>query len=178
MAEVHYLGEIASGTNFPENRLCVRFKVKSGSGWKLISGVAEGQSQTDWPIDGERCCFNHLIDLHYATRGVQGWPQLLVEVYLVDASGRRLLYGYGSVHLPSSAGYEEVTIHTWRPADKSVKGKLRNWLLGTGPELVEPESIITSSTQQRQKFAAESMGTVTLKLYTITKNFEKYGVET
>ena len=39
MAEVHYLGEIASGTNFPENRLCVRFKVKSGSGWKLISGL-------------------------------------------------------------------------------------------------------------------------------------------
>ena len=30
----------------------------------------------------------------------------------------------------------------------------------------------------RQKFAAESMGIVTLKLYTITKNFEKYGVET
>ena len=38
MAEVHYLGQIASGTNFPENRLCVRFKVKTGSGWKLISG--------------------------------------------------------------------------------------------------------------------------------------------
>ena len=38
MAEVHYLGQIASGTNFPENRLCVRFKVKIGSGWKLISG--------------------------------------------------------------------------------------------------------------------------------------------
>ena len=30
----------------------------------------------------------------------------------------------------------------------------------------------------RQKFPAESMGTIKLKLYTITKNFEKYGVET
>ena len=43
-----------------------------------IFRVSEGQTQTDWPIDGEECCFNHLIDLHYATRGIQGWPQELV----------------------------------------------------------------------------------------------------
>ena len=73
----------------------------------------------------------------------------MVEVFLVDDNGRRVLYGYGSSYLPCSAGYEELLIHTWRPADKSVKGKLRNWLLGTGPELNEPEAIISSSTQQR-----------------------------
>ena len=38
MAEVHYLGEIASGLNFPENKLCVRYKIKAGSGWKIITG--------------------------------------------------------------------------------------------------------------------------------------------
>ena len=38
MAEVHFLGEIASGYNFPENKLMVRFKIKAGSGWKLITG--------------------------------------------------------------------------------------------------------------------------------------------
>jgi len=178
MAEVHFLGEISSGFNFPENKLCVRYKIKAGSGWKLVTGTVEGQTQTDWPIDQEECFFNHLIDLHYGSRGIQGWPQILIEVYLVDANGRRLLYGYGTSYLPCSAGYEEILINTWRPADKSVKGKLRNWLLGTGPELIEPEAIISTSTQQRQKFAAESMGTVKLKLYTITKHFEKYGVET
>ena len=73
----------------------------------------------------------------------------MVEVFLVDDNGRRVLNGYGSSYLPCSAGYEELLIHTWRPADKSVKGKLRNWLLGTGPELNEPEAIISSSTQQR-----------------------------
>merc|ERR1712212_1218963 len=158
MAEVHFLGEIASGFAFPENKLCVRYKFKAGSSWKLITGTKNGQTQTDWPIDGEESFFNHLIDLHYATRGIQGWPQILVEVYLVDANGRMLLYGYGSTHLPSSAGYEEVLIPAWRPADKSLKGQLRNWLLGSGPELVEPEAIVASSSQVRQKFAAESMG--------------------
>ena len=38
MAEVHFLGEIASGYHFPENKLMVRFKIKAGSGWKLITG--------------------------------------------------------------------------------------------------------------------------------------------
>ena len=45
------------------------------SGILSMFRVSEGQTQTDWPIDGEECCFNHLIDLHYATRGIQGWPQ-------------------------------------------------------------------------------------------------------
>ena len=38
MAEIHYLGEIASGYNFPENKLCVRYKIKTGSGWELQTG--------------------------------------------------------------------------------------------------------------------------------------------
>lgn len=80
---------------------------------------------------------------------IKGWPQILIEVYLVDNNGRRVLYGYGSSVLPISAGYEEVEIGTWRPADQSVRGKLRTWLLDVSPELQEPESIISSATQQR-----------------------------
>ena len=39
----------------------------------------------------------------------------------MDDSGRRVLYGYGSSVLPISAGYEEIEIGTWRPADRSFK---------------------------------------------------------
>lgn len=38
MAEVHYLGEICSGYGFPENKLCIRFRIKHGAGWKLVAG--------------------------------------------------------------------------------------------------------------------------------------------
>merc|ERR1712142_27132 len=178
MAEVHYLGEIASAYAFPENKICVRFKLKHGSGWKLISGIREGQTQTDWPQDEEEAHLNHVVDLHFGARGIQGWPQILIEVYLVDSNGRRVLYGYGSSVLPISAGYSEIEIGTWRPSDQSVKGRLRSWLLDISPELNEPESVISSATQQRQKLPAEAMGFVRLKLYTILRNFEKYGVET
>ena len=109
----------------------------------------------------------------------------------MDSNGRRVLYGYGSSVLPISAGYSEIEIGTWRPSDQSVKGRLRSWLLDISPELNEPESVISSATQQRyliihrhppiifrQKLPAEAMGFVRLKLYTILRNFEKYGVET
>lgn len=141
----------------------------------IVRRIRDGQTQTDWPQDEEEAHFNHLVDLHFGARGIQviccssstlfyhckcekegtfayyikGWPQILIEVYLVDNNGRRVLYGYGSSVLPISAGYEEIEIGTWRPADQSVRGKLRTWLLDVSPELQEPESIISSATQQR-----------------------------
>ena len=36
-----------------------------------ISSQIDGQTQTDWPIDQEESFFNHLIDIHYGTRGIQ-----------------------------------------------------------------------------------------------------------
>lgn len=73
----------------------------------------------------------------------------MIQVYLVDSNGRRVLYGYGSSILPITAGYEEVEIGTWRPADQSIRGRLKSYLLDSSPELAEPETIISSATQQR-----------------------------
>jgi|ERR1712037_18437 len=178
MAEIHYLGEIATGFGFPENKLCVRYKIKYGAAWKLISGNKDGQTQTDWPQDEDEANFNHFLDLHFGARGIQGWPQIMIQVYLVDSNGRRVLYGYGSSILPITAGYEEIEIGTWRPADQSIRGRLKSYLLDSSPELAEPETIISSATQQRQQLAAEAMGYVKIKLYTVLRNFKKYGIET
>ena len=38
---------------------------------------------------------SHPIDLHYAVKGIDGWPRLRLEVYGVDAYGRVELAGYG-----------------------------------------------------------------------------------
>ena len=111
----------------------------------------EGQTQTDWPQDEDEANFNHFVDLHFGARGIQGWPQIMIQVYLVDSNGRRVLYGYGSSILPITAGYEEIEIGTWRPADQSIRGRLKSYLLDSSPELAEPENIISSATQQRHE---------------------------
>lgn len=43
-----------------------------GAAWKLLSGVREGQTQVDTPQIGDMAYWSHPIDLHFATKGLQG----------------------------------------------------------------------------------------------------------
>ena len=35
----------------------------------------------DKPEEGETSFWSHPIDVHFATRGLQGWPRILLQVY-------------------------------------------------------------------------------------------------
>jgi hypothetical protein len=47
----------------------------TGAAWKLLSGVREGQTQVDTPQIGDMAYWSHPIDLHFATKGLQGGYQ-------------------------------------------------------------------------------------------------------
>ncbi len=72
MAEVHVIGEIVGGYGFPENSLFCKWNFHAGGAWKLLAGHREGQTQSDTPLDDDFAHWNHPIDLHYATKGIQG----------------------------------------------------------------------------------------------------------
>ena len=57
----------------------------------------------------------HPVDVHYAVKGIDGWPRLRIEVYGVDVYGRVELVGYGCCIVPTSAGAHELRCATWRP---------------------------------------------------------------
>lgn len=44
----------------------------TGAAWKLLSGLREGQTQVDTPQIGDMAYWSHPIDLHFATKGLQG----------------------------------------------------------------------------------------------------------
>jgi len=44
----------------------------AGGGWKLISGLKEGQTQVDSPAYDSVTYWCHPIDVHFATKGIQG----------------------------------------------------------------------------------------------------------
>jgi B9 domain-containing protein 1 len=48
--------------------------------------------------------WNFPLDITYRSTNAFGWPQLVVSVYGVDALGRDVIQGYGSMHLPTCAG--------------------------------------------------------------------------
>lgn len=43
-----------------------------GGAWKIINGQREGQTQVDLPQNEDEAIWSHPIDIHYATKGLQG----------------------------------------------------------------------------------------------------------
>ena len=89
MAEVHLIGQLIGASDFPEHSLFCRWSIQTGGAWKHLQGSKEGQTQVDSPAAGGQTTYwSHPIDAHYSTRGLQGWPRLLVQVYNQDSFGR------------------------------------------------------------------------------------------
>ncbi|XP_058678883.1 B9 domain-containing protein 2-like [Ammospiza caudacuta] len=171
MAELHLFGQIEGGSGFSERRLFCKWGLHAGAAWTLLAGVGAGQTQLDDPQVDDVAHWGHPLDVHLATRGLQGWPKLLLEVWHVDTWGRRGLAGYGVCHVPSAPGCHRVTCVTWRP-----RGTRRQRLLGTGgPELRVPE-VAVSGAGDRFRLRTESAGTVTLTLAVVARNMARYGV--
>ena len=49
MAEVHIIGDVSGGSNFPSANLFCKWSIKIGAAWKVLEGVSEGQTQVDHP---------------------------------------------------------------------------------------------------------------------------------
>ena len=43
-----------------------------GGAWKVLAGLREGQTQVDNPQNNEMAFFSHPVDIHFATKGLQG----------------------------------------------------------------------------------------------------------
>ena len=102
MAEVHLIGRVVGASDFGDSvgggggaGLFCKWSLQTGGAWDILSGSREGQTQVDRP--GEEggvvsrpgaACWSHPVDAHYATKGLQGWPKLVVQVFRQDGFGR------------------------------------------------------------------------------------------
>ncbi|XP_016332772.1 B9 domain-containing protein 2-like isoform X1 [Sinocyclocheilus anshuiensis] len=174
MAELHIIGQIIGATGFPQNSLFCKWGVHAGGAWRLLSGLKEGQTQVDMPQTGDMAYWRHPIDLHYTTKGLQGWPRLHLQVWHQDSFGRCQLYGYGYIHVPSSPGQHHLQCVTWRPLG-SWQDQLAEMFVGGGPQLRSPDLIYSGA--DRYRLHTVGMGTVELELCVILRHFDRYGVE-
>lgn len=49
MAELHLIGELVGGSGFPSGNLFCKWGLATGSAWKVLEGLQEGQTQVDHP---------------------------------------------------------------------------------------------------------------------------------
>jgi len=174
MAEVHIIGQIESGLEFPKSNLFCKWGIHAGGAWRLIAGVKEGQTHVDNPIHEEVASWSHPIDVHFATKGIQGWPRLHLQVWNQDIHGRNQLFGYGFVHIPTSPGSHLVECMTWKPVG-NFQEEMQSYFVGGCPQL--RKSDLVYSGVDRYKLFTKAMGKVIIRLNVIFRNFDKYGIE-
>lgn len=177
MTEVHIIGQVIGCSEFPNNltSLFCKWSVQTSASWTLVSGAISGQTQIDDPgLEGSSTFWSHPIDVHFAIKGIQGWPKLLVQVYHQDQFGRNDLIGYGFCNLPSSPGQHNLEVTTWRPLG-NVRDAISQFFLGGGHQLRSPELFVASP--DRHRLATTAMGKIHLQLGVITRNFDKFGIE-
>ncbi|OQV19081.1 B9 domain-containing protein 2 [Hypsibius exemplaris] len=175
MAELHVIGQIVGASGFPNNRLFCVWEASAGGGWTLISGEKEGQTQVDSPEMDDFALWSHPIDLHYATKGIQGWPKLSFQVWNYDAYNRTQIFAYGFCHVPTTPGDHKIECVTWRPVG-GLRERIMTYFLGGGPQLRD-FSVVHEATD-RHRLYTQSMGKIHLELGVILRGFDKYGVET
>lgn len=182
MAEVHVIGQILEAEDFSDSSLFVKYIINAGSCWTLLEGFSEGQtalstastSLTDDKGD-QKHPWSHPIDVHYSTKGLQGWPKIELHVWGVDWLGKCNISAYGFINLPMKPGFHELTCYTWRPVG-DFRRRLIDYVTGYRMHLVDPADIISNGLN-RHVIQSMSMGTVKLELNVVLKGFEKYGVE-
>jgi B9 domain-containing protein 2 len=66
----------------------LQWGVVAGRTWELLEGLDQGQTQLDCAPEGEMVVWSHPVDLHYACRGLTGWPKLHFQIWSQDVHGR------------------------------------------------------------------------------------------
>lgn len=68
------------------------FDFDLGGAWKIVAGLREGQTQVDNPRNHEAAFFGHPIDIHFATRGIQGKEWSFSSLYDLLCDFWRVLF--------------------------------------------------------------------------------------
>lgn len=184
MAELHIIGEIASGHDFGgQSYFCV-FELVTGSQWTAVEGHTSGCTHIMRGGEGNTVAWSFPLDVHYTFHSVQGWPKISVQVWQVDGYGRKDLCGYGMAYLPIPCGgaieEQEVELVTWRPAYwhpsffMRLYETFRLFVMGGVPVLRDNSLIYTN--EERFKLHTNGSGTVRVKVNLFTRGMRAAGM--
>lgn len=189
LPEIHFIGQITSaeGMLMDENEgVLIRWSIDAPSSWQHLGGEVLGQTQVSYCRNGlgtilEKTCvpLNHPFDVHYAFYGLQGWgsSRISIQGFRMDNYGRRILCGYGFVHLPSIPGRHKLEIQCWRPLG-SPEQEAGAFFLGSMPALVSEKVIYESAWADRCRLVTSPAGKVYIEVYVIGRFLHRHSIDT
>lgn len=173
--ELHIIGEIDGGIDFGSG-VCCRWQLDFGPMWEPLSGFVEGQTQIDYPVDGDSVVWSHPIDVHFLSKGIQGWPRILIQVWQMDEFGQVNLRGYGFAHIPCASGSHEIEVTTWRPVG-TLKEEIAANFLGVTPQLRDIDLLFRKAWSDRCRLSTTSAGKVLINVDILMRNFHLHNVQ-
>jgi B9 domain-containing protein 1 len=127
-----------------------KYSMNYGVDWSVLHGLEHGISQIARGSAGrsqQTFVWNYPIDITFSSTNAFGWPQVVLSVYSINGSGKDIIQGYCSVHIPTTPGRHIRYARLYRPVSSSLCQRLMAWLLGSPPEFLNA------------KFVAQGRGT-------------------
>lgn len=173
--------EMGSGGHGP--LMCI-FSMQHGPDWTLISGVPDGITQlacasvpassfvTSWRGGLAEVVWSFPLGMVYKSTSPFGWPRIVLTVYGTDLCNRRVVKGYGSVHVPCQPGKHTRTIRLYCPLSSSPLTRLLGALFGNPAQLVDPR--ILAGTDGREVIRVQSGGKVRVHFAVMLKDTSSF----
>lgn len=186
--EVHYIGELEVGLNFPgvayDEGICVEYAAQAGGpdgDWLAIARPEGflGQTQTAYADEEGAFVFSHPLDFFFISTSIAEWPRLHLEVLKLDSAGCVATISYGSITLPVTQGHAELTCRTWTPMNDSPFGEVGPaHQAGAAPQLaVRRGDILDARSQEvRAQLVTKASGEIHISVDTVFRNAANHGL--
>lgn len=116
---------------------------------------------------------NFPIDVSFKSTNPFGWPRLVLSVYGLDALGRDVVRGYGSVAFPVMPGCSVREVPLFRPQSSSVMQQFVAWLTGSPPEYFDSKFVAQGDS--REVTRVTSAGKVRVVLNVAAHGMKQHG---
>ncbi|CAG0884875.1 unnamed protein product [Cyprideis torosa] len=168
-------GEIDSG-DFPHTDLVfLKYSYVFGPDWSVVSGLEEGITQNCQKSSDQfsKFVWNFPLDVTFKSTNPYGWPRIVISAFGPHFSGMEVACGYGGALIPVQPGCHRIKIPMFLPESASPIQRFTAWITGRQPEFVDPR--IVASGEGRDVTRVRSLGSLTLRLNIVHKDFTKCG---
>lgn len=155
-------------------RLNLKQQSISGPLWKVVEGQEKGQTAVNKSRYDNYSIFCDPIDLHFGTRGIQGWPKLSIEVFSVNSLDQFYPVGFGFAYLPTKPGLHSLSIATWKISPATFFDSVKEKFFTGGFTIVKKDLI--HSGIERYKISTISAGIVEVQVNLVFKNFRRFNI--
>ncbi|KAF4143873.1 Ciliary basal body-associated B9 [Phytophthora infestans] len=151
-----------------------RYAITYGVDWRVLHGAENGLSQIAYLASNEdEILLNFPIDVSFKSTNPFGWPRLVLSLYGLDALGRDVVRGYGSITFPVTPGCSIREVPLFRPMSSSRMQQFIAWLTGSPPEYFDSKFVAQSDC--REVTRVTSAGKVRVVLNVATHGMKHHG---